>query len=83
MSRGLSVKDGMLLGKGEKQHLKLTVEGANLKWPCLFWNEGERLNRDFRIGDKIDMLYHIERNTFNGMEKAQIIIQELEKSQIN
>lgn len=81
MTKGLTVKDGQLLGKGEKLHLKITVETPSCKWPCLFWNEGERLNRDFKIGDKVDMLYHIQRNTFNGMEKLQLIIQELRKSE--
>ncbi len=83
MSKNLKVQDAQILGKTEKQHLKITVEGGNCKWPALFWNEGERLNKDFCKGDNIDMIFHVERNTFNGMENPQIIIQDLKKSSAN
>lgn len=80
MSRNLPISDAMLMGKGEKLHLKLILQCGKTKWPCLFWNEGERLHRDFEIGDKVDILYHIERNTFNGVETPQLILTDIRKS---
>lgn len=80
MSKKLKVIDAMFMGKTEKQHLKLIINTKNNKWPALFWNEGERLHRDFEIGDEIDILYHIERNTFNGIETPQLILVDLKKS---
>jgi len=81
MSERLPIVDAIVMGKGEKQHLKLTLGCGKYKWPALFWNEGERLHRDFEKGDKVDILYHIERNTFNGMETPQLILTDIRKSE--
>lgn len=80
MSRSLPVIDALIMGKGEKQHLKVMVDTGRHKWPCLFWNEGERLHRDFEVGDDIDILFHVERNVYNGMETAQLVLKDLRKS---
>lgn len=80
LSKKLKVVDAMLIGKTEKQHLKLILNANTCKWPALFWNEGERLHKDFEIGDEVDILYHIERNTFNGIETPQMILVDLKKS---
>lgn len=82
MAKNLPVTDAVILGKGEKQHLKLTLSTGKLKWPALFWNEGERLNRDFSKGDKVDILFHTGRNFFNGSETPQLILLDLKKSTI-
>lgn len=80
LAHDLPVTDVMLMGKGQKQHLKITVTVGQNKWPALFWNEGERFHRDFEIGDKIDILFHVERNTFNGVETPQLVLFDMQKS---
>ncbi|MBR1912338.1 MAG: single-stranded-DNA-specific exonuclease RecJ, partial [Treponema sp.] len=80
LSKKMKVIDAMIMGKNEKQHLKLIIHANACKWPALFWNEGERLHRDFEIGDEIDILYHVERNSFNGIETPQLILVDLKKS---
>ena len=79
-SRRLKIVGADIIGKGEKKHLKLVLAGGKHKWPALFWNEAERLGRDFALGDTIDVVYRLERNLFNGMETAQMIVQEVERS---
>ncbi len=79
-SRRLKIVGADIIGKGEKKHLKLVLAGGKHKWPALFWNAAERLGKDFVLGDTIDVVYRLERNLFNGMETAQMIIQEAEKS---
>ena len=79
-SRKLKIVSADIIGKGEKKHLKLVLAGGKHKWPALFWNAAERLGRDFSLGDSIDVVYHLERNLFNGMETAQMIVQEVERS---
>ena len=83
MSKNVLVSDAMLIGKGEKLHLKIIISVHGTKWPCLFWNEGERLGRDFSVGDRIDILYRVERNTFNRIETPQIVLLDLRKSSDN
>lgn len=77
VSKNLPIIDGIILGKTEKQHLKLTLDCGQTKWPALFWGEGERLHRDFDKGDSVNILYRIQRNTFNGAETPQIILQDI------
>ena len=79
-SRKLKIISADIIGKGEKKHLKLVLAGGKHKWPALFWNAAERLGRDFSLGDSIDVVYRLERNLFNGMETAQMIVQEVERS---
>ena len=80
LTRNVPVLDAFVMGKSERQHLKLIVGNGSYKWPCLFWNEGERLHRDFEIGDKVDILFHVERNTYNGMETPQLVLSDVQKS---
>jgi len=80
LTRGLPVLDGIIMGKGEKQHLKITVGNGSFKWPALFWNEAERLHRDFEIGDTVDILFNVQRNWFNGVESPQLILHDIKKS---
>ena len=80
MTKNIPVLDGIIMGKGEKQHLKIIVGNGKIKWPALFWNEAERLHRDFEIGDKVDILFNVQRNTFNGIETPQLILHDIKKS---
>ncbi len=81
MTCGLLVTDARIIGKSDKQHLKIEVSSGKYKWPAIFWNESERLHRDFEVNDKIDILFHIDRNTYNGTETPQLILEDLRKSQ--
>lgn len=79
LSRSLPVIAGTTVGKTERQHLKITVDCGKNKWPCLFWNTGEMLHRDFEVGDKVNILFNVERNSFNGTESLQLLLCGLEK----
>ena len=80
LAKNLPIVSGLVMGKGEKQHLKITVDCGKSKWPCIFWNEGQRLHRDFDVGDKVDIIFNIERNVFNGTETLQLMLLGIEKS---
>lgn len=80
-SRRMKIVTADIIGKGEKKHLKLVLAGGKHKWPALYWNAAERLGTDFAPGDTIDVVYRLDRNLFNGMETAQMIVQEVERSQ--
>lgn len=82
MSKTLRIADFLIMGKSEKQHLKLTLDCGKSKWPAIFWGGAEYMHRDFERGDFVDVLYQINRNTFNGTETPQMIITDIRKSQI-
>ncbi len=79
MSQNLEITDGMILGKGEKQHLKIELSCGRYKWPALFWNKGSLLHSELEVGDRVDLLYHLERNSYRGNETPQLIIVDLKK----
>ena len=81
MSKSLKVSDVQILGKTERQHLKIIFDCGKIKWPAMFWDGADRLHRDFEKGDSLDVLYHITRNTFNGMETPQMTLSDLKKSE--
>ncbi len=80
MARGLRVISADIMGKTEKQHLKLTFDCGKFKWPAIFWQAAERLGRDFSVGDSVDAVFQASRNTFNGSETPQMILQDIKRS---
>ncbi|MDE7227869.1 MAG: single-stranded-DNA-specific exonuclease RecJ [Treponemataceae bacterium] len=83
MSQSLRIIDAQITGKGERTHLKLTLDCGEHKWPAMFWGESGRLHRDFDKGDSVDILYEIKRNLFNGMETPQIILKDIRRREAN
>lgn len=76
----LKITQADILGKSNPLHLKLTLDCGNSKWPAMFWGESERLNRDFAVGDYVDVIFRATRNTFNGTTTPQMILLDCEKT---
>lgn len=74
LSNALRIQDAVIVGKAARQHLKLVFDCGKYKFPAIYWGAAERLNRDFKAGDRINILYNIGRNTFNGAVTPQMII---------
>ena len=74
----MPIADAQLVGKKEQNHLKLTLDFGKHKWPALFWDGAQRLQRDFNFdydskkGDRIDLVFKVTVNRFNGMETPQL-----------
>ena len=79
-SKNLPIDNAIVLGKTEKQHLKLVFNCGKYKFPAMYWGEAERLGRDFSSTDRLDILYKIERNFYNGSCTPQMIIIDAEKA---
>lgn len=80
MTKGLAVCSATVLGKTERQHLKLILDCGAVKYPAMIWGGGELLDREIKTGDVIDVLYSMNRNTFNGMSTPQMIIKDWRKT---
>jgi single-stranded-DNA-specific exonuclease len=79
--RGLTVVQLDLVGKTGAQHVRLTLDAGTHKWPAIFWNALDRLERgEFAAGDRVDAAFHLGRNTFQGQEKPQLTILDLVRS---
>lgn len=77
LTSGVSVEDMRLVGN-EGKHLKLTVgdQRAGTKLSGIAFGMGEMFAK-IKIGDKIDMVYTIDENEWNGEKRLQLKIRDL------
>lgn len=73
LTRGLVVKNVELVGKDEKKHLRLLLSGPCVTVKAMFWGAAARA-KEFTTDKKIDILYNVVRNTFNGVESMQFTL---------
>jgi single-stranded-DNA-specific exonuclease len=81
MSKGLRVADLSFMGKTEAKHVKLTLDAGKHKWPAVYWQAAERVKRDFDLEDRVDLVFTLNRNWFNGIETPQLIITDLRRTE--
>ena len=68
-----------VIGNGQK-HLKLLIKpkGSNSFQPleALWWGARDRLG-ELEVGQTVDMLVKVEKNSWNGKEKLQVVIKRI------
>ena len=74
VSKNLRLQDGIPIGKSQVQSLKLIFDCGKYKFPAMFWGQAERLNRDFKTGDSMYVLFTVSKNTFKGNVTPQMIL---------
>ena len=79
MSKNLKIIGYQVVGKTEKQHLKLNLDSGEHKIPVMFWGAADKINSEFNVGDNINLVYNVERNVFNGMETLQLVALDIQK----
>ncbi len=80
MSKSVPISNAEIVGRQEKAHLKLTLDFGKHPWPALLWSGADRLDRDFSIHDRIDLVYKVTINRWNGQEQPQIEILDARRS---
>ena len=82
LSKEVPIVDAQIVGKTEQTHLKLTLDFGKHKWPAMFWKGAERLERDFSFKnrDRIDLVYKVTINRYNGMEQPQLEVFDARRS---
>lgn len=75
----LTVVNTREIGK-EKKHVKLILlNEAGQKFEAIHFNAAERY-RDVSLGDKIDIIASIEKNTWNGRMNLQLKIKDIQET---
>lgn len=74
LAKGVPILQADIVGKQEKSHLKLTLDFGTHRWPALWWNAAERINRDFAERDSLDLAFRLQKNYWNGQETPQLVI---------
>ena len=63
----------------EGKHLKLILQEESNTIEAIGFNLG-KYSEDYLIGDKIDVVGHVENNSYNGENKLQINMKDIMKS---
>ncbi|MDX9828142.1 MAG: single-stranded-DNA-specific exonuclease RecJ [Spirochaetia bacterium] len=81
-AREVPMADAQIVGRSAKSHLKLTLDFGAYKWPALLWDGAERLERDFsfKARDKVDLLFKLGVNRWNGEERPQLELFDIRKA---
>jgi single-stranded-DNA-specific exonuclease len=59
----------------------MTLDAGKYKWPALYWQAADRfLNKEFKLEDKVDIVFNFARDWYKEMETPQIMITDLRKS---
>ena len=80
LSKDVPIASAEVVGRQEKAHLKLTLDFGRHPWPALIWSGAERLDRDFSVKDRIDLVYKVTVNRWNGQEQPQLEIIDARRS---
>jgi single-stranded-DNA-specific exonuclease len=79
LTKRMRISQCELIGRKELSHLKLLLESGKLKWPAVYWNAAGRFPGDFNVGDTVDVVYRLGRNTYGGGEKLQLTVLDLKR----
>ena len=77
-TKKVTVENLKALGK-EGKHLRLNLSQSNTPFEAIAFNMGD-LAGEIKIGDKIDVAYVIDENTWNGNTKMQLKIKDIKQS---
>jgi len=80
LSRGVLIVDSMMMGM-ENQHLKLKIRDERSAFKTALAFGGAEKWGSLKIGEKIDIVYTVDLNRFNGREEIQLKIVDLKKSE--
>jgi single-stranded-DNA-specific exonuclease len=79
LTRGMRIVSCELIGRKDLNHLKLLLDSGKNRWPAVFWNAAARFPGDFAVGDLVDVLYRLGRNTYGGGESLQLTILDVKR----
>ena len=77
--KDLTLKQKKLMG-ATKDHLKLIIDTPNGSKDCVWWSRGDI---PLVAGDKIDIAFAPQLNTFNGTTDIQLIIKDIHSEALN
>lgn len=81
LARNVPIAAADIVGKREANHLKLLLDFGQAKWPALWWSAAERLERDFSVRDRIDLVFKVTVNRYAGQEQPQLEIIDARRSE--
>jgi len=79
-SRNLLIEKAELMGKEPQNHLKFLMSSDSAKFPAVFWNGAEQFQDYMSPDNRVNLLYHVNRNYYMNRETLQITVIDMEPS---
>ncbi len=76
LTGGVRLLDRRRVGDGGR-HLKLTLSDGEMVWDGIAFRQGETAPC---LGDRVDLVYHLEVNEWNGSRRLQLNVQDVRPS---
>jgi single-stranded-DNA-specific exonuclease len=77
LTEGLGIVSCDIIGK-DKTHLKLKLYGGGKYLKAVFFG-GARFEKDLKTGEKIDLVYSLNKNEYNGNTYVDLIVKDFRK----
>jgi single-stranded-DNA-specific exonuclease len=79
LARKVKIESIETMGRREENHLKLTVAAGKYRWPAVCWRAAERGGMDFKVDDRVDIVFRLSRNYYESMENLRLTILDLHR----
>jgi single-stranded-DNA-specific exonuclease len=76
-THGVTVENFRLIGK-ERNHLRLVLRHDEKSFEAIAFGMGELVGAQLKTGDKIDVAYVLDENTWNGETKLQLKVKDIQ-----
>lgn len=74
MANDCRIEKAQAVGQGA--HLKLSLNTGERVCDAIWWRQGERVYELFP-GDRVDVAFTLEANTWNGQTRAQLVLEDM------
>ncbi|AEC01626.1 single-stranded-DNA-specific exonuclease RecJ [Parasphaerochaeta coccoides] len=58
-------------------HLRLSVSYGSHTWPAVYWQAADKLDREFSLGDSVNVVFRLGRNYFRNTEIVQLTVMDI------
>lgn len=79
--KGLIVDKADCIDLKDKLGLRLTLSNGVSGFSCVGWNHGDKLNKEFTLGDKVDIITTVGKNYYRGNFSMQFTLIDIGKSE--
>jgi single-stranded-DNA-specific exonuclease len=80
LSRGVIVREVSFMGR-EETHCRLLLDTGRYKWPAVYWNAADRVDVDFSLNDRVDVLFEFGKNFYQNRERVQLKVLDMKRSE--
>jgi single-stranded-DNA-specific exonuclease len=77
-SKNILIEKSELIGKEPQNHLKFLLSTEFSKFPALYWNAADKFQDFMHPDNRVNLLYHVSRNSYMNRETLQITVLDME-----